>query len=61
MALKKLIATDRDKLAAQMQKIDDLRELLRDIYDVAKTGQRISGGLLSRIRAHAAFGRNDVY
>ena len=29
MALKDLIATDNDRLAAAEQKIDDLRELLR--------------------------------
>lgn len=57
MALKNLIATDKDRLAAKDCKIDDLRELLRDVYDVAKNGKPISDGLLARIRAHAAFGR----
>ncbi len=57
MALKRLVATDADKLSAAEQKVDNLRELLRDIYDVAKNGQPISAGLLARIRTHAAFGR----
>lgn len=58
MALKKLIATEADKLAAAQSKIDDMRELLRDIYDVAKNGKPIGDGLLSRIRVRAAFGRD---
>jgi len=57
MALKQLIAKDRDKLAAAELKISDLRELLRDIYDVAKHGKPLSDGLLARVRAQAAFGR----
>ena len=56
MALRDLIATDKDRLAAAEMKIDAMRELLRDIYYVSKDGQRISDGLLSRIRVHAAFG-----
>lgn len=58
MALKRLIAIDDDKLRAAVMRIDELRELLRDVYDEAKNGQPISDGLLSRIRVHAAFGRN---
>lgn len=57
MALRNLIATDRDKLTAAEFKIDKMRELLRDVYDVAKLGRPIPDGLLARIRVHAAFGR----
>ena len=37
--LKDLIATDRDKIAARDARIAALRELLRDVYDVAKDGE----------------------
>lgn len=57
MALKDLIATDADKVAARDVTIDALRELLRDIYDVAASGDRISEGLLARIRSQMASGR----
>lgn len=57
MSLKELIATDKDKLAAAEQKISDLRELLRDVYDVTSRGHRLSLGLMARVRAQAAFGR----
>jgi hypothetical protein len=58
VALKDLKATDKDRLAAKDRKIDDMRELLRDVYDVASAGKPLSSGLLARIRVHAAFGRN---
>ncbi len=57
MALVDLMATDKDRLAAKDRKIEDMRELLRDVYDVASAGKPISQGLLARIRVHAAFGR----
>lgn len=59
MALKNLKATDRDRLVAKEMKIEELRELLRDVYDVTKAGERISDGLFSRIRAQMARGRTD--
>lgn len=60
MALKTLIATDRDKLAAAEQRVADLRDVLRDVYDVAKNGKPLSAGLLARVRINAAFGREKV-
>lgn len=54
--LKDLIATDRDKIAARDARIAALRELLRDVYDVAKDGEPISDGLLSRIRSQMTVG-----
>ena len=54
LALKDLIATPADKLQAREAKIDQLRELLRDVYDVAANGTRISDGLLTRIRHEMA-------
>lgn len=57
MPLKDLIATDRDKIAARDARIAALRELLRDVYDVAKNGEPITEGLLSRIRSQMAAGR----
>ena len=54
MALKDLIATPADKLRAREAKIDQLRELLRDVYDVTANGKRISEGLLSRVRHEMA-------
>lgn len=58
MALKDLIATDTDKLASKDIVIERLRELLRDVYDVTKNGEPLSDGLMSRIRAQMASGRN---
>jgi len=58
MALKDLIATDKDKLASQDIVIEGLRELLRDVYDVAKNGGPLSDALMSRIRVQMASGRN---
>lgn len=57
MALRDLVATDRDRVAARDEKIAHLRELLRDVYDVAASGEKISDGLLSRIRREMASGR----
>ena len=54
MALKDLIATPADKLRAREAKIDQLRELLRDVYDVTANDKRISEGLLSRVRHEMA-------
>ena len=54
MALKDLIATPADKRRAREAKIDQLRELLRDVYDVTANGKHISEGLLSRIRHEMA-------
>lgn len=58
MALKDLIATDKDKLASKDIVIEGLRELLRDVYDVAKNGEPLSSGLMDRIRVQMASGRN---
>lgn len=52
MALKDLIATDAEKHAACLAKVDHLRALLRDVYDVLAVGETPSEGLLSRVRAH---------
>lgn len=57
MALKDLIATDKDRIASADAKIEELRNLLRDVYDVAKSGEPISEGLLSRIRGQMAAGK----
>lgn len=57
MPLKDLIATDRDKIAARDARIAALRELLRDVYDVAKNGEPISEGMMLRIRSQMAVGR----
>jgi len=57
VALKKLLATDADRVAARDVKIDDLRELLRDVYDVLASGKSVSEGLLSRIRRQMAVGK----
>lgn len=58
MALKDLIATDADKHRACSMTVEHLRELLRDVYDVVSAGENISDGLLSRIRAQMACGRD---
>lgn len=58
MPLKELIATDKDRLAAKDDTISRLRELLRDIYDVAANGHTISAGLLDRIRGQMDHGRH---
>lgn len=58
MALSDLIATDADRLSAKDRKIEELRELLRDVYDVARAGEVISPGLLARIARQAAMGRS---
>lgn len=57
MALKDLIATDKDRMSAKDAEIAALRNLLRDVYDVASAGQPISHGLLERIRGQMASGR----
>lgn len=57
MALKDLIATDADKVAARDVTIENLRWLLRDVYDVVSSGTPVSDGLLSRIRSQMAVGR----
>ena len=57
MALKKLMATDKDRLLSRQMKIDSLRELLRDVYDITKNGKPMSEGLMSRIRSQMAAGR----
>jgi hypothetical protein len=57
MALKDLIATDKDRLAGKDYTIDHLRNLLRDVYDVLASGTPVSEGLLSRIRHQMARGR----
>lgn len=36
--------------------IERLRELLRDVYDVANSGEKIGDGLLDRIRQQMARG-----
>lgn len=59
MALKGLIATDADRVASRDVRIDQLRNLLRDVYDVVAGGGTISDGLLSRIRAQMANGNNN--
>lgn len=56
MTLKDLIATDKDRLAGKDYTIDQLRNLLRDVYDVLAAGQPVSDGLLSRIRHQMAHG-----
>jgi hypothetical protein len=56
MALKELIATDKDRIAGKDVKIDQLRNLLRDVYDVLSVGEPVSEGLLSRIRHQMARG-----
>lgn len=40
----------------QTRSNDDLRNLLRDVYDVASSGEKISDGLLDRIRQQMARG-----
>ena len=57
MALKKLMATDKDRLLSRQMKIDSLRELLRDVYDITKNGKPMSEGLMSRIRSQMAPGK----
>lgn len=57
MALKDLISTDKDRVTDLNRKISELRNLLRDVYDVASSGHTISEGLLSRIRRQMASGR----
>lgn len=58
MSLKDLIATDADRVKHRQMQINMLRDLLRDVYDVAASGERISEGLLSRIRCEMSHGRN---
>lgn len=57
MSLKDLIATESDRVKHREMQINMLRDLLRDVYDVAASGERISEGLLSRIRCEMAHGR----
>jgi hypothetical protein len=56
VALKELIATDKDRLVGKDYTIDQLRNLLRDVYDVLASGTPVSEGLLSRIRHQMARG-----
>lgn len=59
MALKDLIATDSDRVKHRQMQINMLRDLLRDVYDVAASGERISDGLLNRIRCQMSHGRKE--
>jgi len=56
MALRDLIATDKDRIVGRDVTIDMLRNLLRDVHDVVAVGQPVSEGLLSRIRTQMARG-----
>ena len=44
------------EMLADKERIEALRELLRDVHDVAVAGEKISEGLLDRIRREMANG-----
>lgn len=56
MAVSKYSHTDRIA-KIQREERDRLRELLRDVHDVLRSGEPVSEGLLARIAAEMAIGR----